>query len=170
MSTPASAFNVLVGFWSVDGVEHSNEVRLSGNGQVDKANLLADMRRQHPAAGEILPMGTRIELRTPQTAFIEVRQGDLIRNIFVAPDGKEDPIRKVGEVWFDGQPYEVQLLFSRANGAALVRLHPRITTAGSIQFPNLINPQRALSELPSILADVFSSGKARDLRLNIREV
>lgn len=168
--TPPAAFNVLVGFWRIDGVEHSNEVRLTGNGVADKHALRADITRQHPAAAEILPLGTRIETRTPETAFIEARPGDLLRNIFVAPDGKEDPVRKVGEVWFDGAPFEIFLLFSRAQGAVLVRLRPRVLTSGSVQFPNLINPQRSLSELPSILAEVFSLGVPRDLKLNIREI
>lgn len=172
MSKPESvptSFNVLVGFWRVDGVEHSNEVRLSGNGAADKLSLRTDIQSQFPAAAEILPLGTRIEQRTPETAFIEARPGDLLRNIFVDAEGKEDPVRKVGSVWFDGAPYEVYLLFSRANGAVLVRLRPRVTTAGSIQFPNRIIPQRALSELPSLLTEVLSSGTYRDLKLNIRE-
>ena len=169
MSKSATEYPVLVGFWRVDGVEQSNEIRISGKGgHADKASLGADIRAQFPAATEILPLGTKIETRSNRTAFIEATPGMVLRNIFTDAEGKDDPVRKVGEVWFSGAPYEVVLLFSRAQGAVLVKLYPRITAVGAIRFSNQINPQRLLTELPKLLAEVFGND-ARDLKLNIRE-
>jgi hypothetical protein len=167
-SNPTGIPTVLVGFWRVDGVEHSNETKLSGNGLRDKELLLVDIKKQHPSAKEILSLGTRIEQRTPETAFIEVTPGAVLRNIFDGPDGKEDPIRNVGDVWFSGAPYEVVLMHSRAQGCVLVRLQPRLASTGPVKFSNQLNPQRLLTELPNLLAEVFGSD-ARALRLNIRE-
>lgn len=168
-STPTEPITVLVGFWRVDGVEHSNETKLSGNGLKDKETLLTGIKKAHSGAKEILSLGTRIEQRSAETAFIEVTPGAVLRNIFDGPEGKEDPIRKVGEVWFSGSPYEVVLMHSRAQGCVLVRLQPRLASAGSaIKFSNQLNPQRSLSELPTLLAEVFGSD-GRALRLNIRE-
>lgn len=166
--TPAKTTPVLVGFWRVDGAEHSNEVKLSGNGLRDREFLHLDIKKNFPDAKEVLPLGTRIELRSEQNSFIEVTPGAVLRNIFDSPDGKEDPIRAVGTVWFSGAPYDVVLVHARAAGCILVRLQPRMPSTGNIKFSNQLNPQRSLSELPSLLAGVFG-GDARELKLNIRE-
>lgn len=152
----------------MDGIEQSNETKLSGNGMRDKESLFADIRQLFPAAKEILPIGTRIEQRNASTAFIEVTPGAVLRNIFDAPEGKEDPIRIVGQVWFGGAPYEIILVHARAAGCILVRLNPRMPSTGSIKFSNQLNPQRSLTELPSLLKEVFGND-ARELKLNIRE-
>src|SRR5262245_3935431 len=161
-------YPVLVGFWRVDGVEHSNETKLTNNGLVDKESLLQAIKDQFPKAKEILSLGTKIEVRTAENAFVEVSPGAVLRNIFTDPEGHEDPLRIVGQVWFAGSPYEVVLMFARAQGCVFVRLHPRILSTGTIKFSNQLNPQRLLTELPSLLAEVFG-GEARDLKLNIRE-
>lgn len=165
---PATNTPVLVGFWRVDGTEHSNEIKLSGNGVRDKEILRELIGKEHPQAKEILPIGTRIELRSSETAFIEVTPGAVLRNIFDSPEGKEDPYRKVGEVWFSGSPYEVIMLHARAQGCILVHLNPRLPSTGKIKFSNQLNPQRSLTELPALLAGIFG-GDARDLKLNLRE-
>lgn len=167
MSKPANT-NVLVGFWRVDGTEHSNEVKLSGNGAKDKETLRLNIKTRFPGAKELLPLGTRIETRTHETEFIEVTPGAVLRNIFGSPEGKEDPIRKVGQVWFSGSPYEIVLMHARAKGCVMVRLQPRLPSTGPVRFSNELNPQRLLTELPSLLTGVFG-GDARDMKLNIRE-
>lgn len=166
--TAPTTIPVLVGFWRVDGTEHSNEVKLSGNGLLDKENLLAGMKKQFRDAKEILPLGTRIEQRDARNMFVEVTPGAVLRNIFDSPEGKEDPIRVVGQVWFSGAPYNIILVHARAAGCILVRLEPRMPSTGNIKFSNQLNPQRSLTELPSLLAGVFG-GDARELKLNIRE-
>lgn len=167
MSKPANQ-NVLVGFWRVDGTEHSNETPLSGNGIRDKELLRTDIGKQHPNAKEILPLGTRIETRTSENTFVEVTPGAVLRNIFDGPEGKDDPIRKVGQVWFSGSPYDIVLLHARAQGCVLVRLQPRLPTTGPVKFSNELSPQKLLTELPTLLAGVFG-GDAREMKLNIRE-
>lgn len=163
-----TSYNVLVGFWRVDGTEHSNEVRLTGKGRLDRMALGADLKKTFPNAKEIIPLGTRIELRSNATAFVLAEPGAVLRNIFTSAEGKEDPVKNIGTVWFQGAPFEVLLLFSRANGAVLVNLKPRVVNYGMVRFSNKLNPQRLLSELPTLLAEVFGAD-ARDLKLNIRE-
>lgn len=162
------SYPVLVGFWRVDGVEHSNETKALGKGAEEKFALAQAIRAQFPDAKEILPIGTKIEIRTEENAFIEAIPGAVIRNIFSNPEGHEDPIRLVGQVWFSGFPYEIVLRHSRAEGCVFVRLHPRLPSTGIIKFSNQLSPQRLLTELPSLLNEVLGSD-ARDLRLNIRE-
>jgi len=161
-------YHVLVGFWRVDGVEYSNETKLSGNGRTDKSLLLADIREQHPRAKEVLPLGTKIEIRTNATSVIELAPGAVLRNIFVDVEGKDDPVKNVGQVWFDGAPYEVLMLYSRANGCVLVNLKPRVANYGMVRFSNQLNPQRSLSELPNLIKEVLGTN-ARELQLNVRE-
>jgi len=168
MTETAPTYPVLVGFWRVDGTEHSNETKLTGNGMRDKESLWLDIKKSFPNAKEVLPLNTCIEQRDASTAFIEVTPGAVLRNVFDSPDGKEDPLRTVGQVWFSGAPYNIVLVHARAQGCILVRLEPRMPSTGNIKFSNQLNPQRSLSELPSLLKEVFG-GDAREMKLKIRE-
>lgn len=161
-------WNVLVGFWRVDGKEFINETPLTGNGIADKGKLRREVEAAYPRAKEILPLGTRVEVRSSNNGYITLSNGSVLRNMFQDDEGRDDPVRDVGTVWFDGAPYDVTVLFSRGHGCILVMLKPRLNGYGVVRFSNQINPQQPLSELPRVIREVLGNG-ARELQLKIRE-
>lgn len=164
MTTPTHA---LVGFFHVDGNPSSVEVPLTGTPADQYSALAAAIKAKHPTAQHIHRLSSRIEPRGAGEGFVEVHDGATIRNLFAAPEGKEDPCRTIGKTFFSGAPYDVTLLFVRAAGVAAVHLKPRMSGHSPIKFHNQINPQQLVTELPRIIDEVLGRD-AKETELYIR--
>lgn len=162
---------VLVGFFNVDGEPSSIEVPCTGNGRVDNENLKAELRRRHPAAKDILRLGSTIENRDDiDLGYIVLDSGATLQRLFDSDDATR-PLssRKIGRVFFASTPCDVVITFDRAGSTVGVLLLPRIKVGDSvIKFSNKLNSQVPVSELPRLIKDVLGAD-ARDLQLRTRE-
>lgn len=161
--------NVIIGYYHVEGYGvDTAETELVGHPSEMYAKMLTIMRKRHPGLHEkaIVRTGSRVETRDETNpGFIELFPGMTIRQIF---EGAEGSARKIGQVFFQSDPFEIMLILSAATGKVSLRLHPLMSHSGVVSFSNQIDPQVEASNLVKIVTGILGND-ARDLKLSIRE-
>lgn len=165
--------SVIIGYYQVPGFGPDTvETPVKGKPREQYAKLEELIAAKHPHIKRITltRTGTRIELRTKENAFVDLRPGQTLDQLFISDKtGSEDLTREIGSVFMAGRPYAVVLVHLRAAGYVRVRLSPKLRGSGDapFSFSNQLNPNRLVDELPQLVKDVIGAD-GRDLKLNFR--
>lgn len=164
--------NYLIGFFEVPGIgRDSVETLLTGDGLRDYAVLALRISQKYPnlPPDQLRRVGSYIERRDDaDPGFIEETPGMTLRQLFPVVEGREEPIRRIGRVHFNGVLADVFLTLVPARGTIGVSVRPLLKSEGVANFHTQISVQRAVAELPGLLGDLFGSA-GRDLNLFLRK-
>lgn len=157
----------LVGVFDVPGVGRAvAETPLTSDPKNTLAALNLSIAKKYPGVIGIRRLSSSVECRDPgESVFIDLPYGATLRNIFPEKSPFEVS-RKVGRVWFQGEPCDLSLRFIRAKSTvtvALVQLNGRIPIA----FSNQIQVTQPATSLPDIIKGVLGKDM-RNLDLFIR--